>query len=63
MLSYAWTTMDFIRNAEFLTAINEYAQARTEFPAAVYDTQDQFLSLLDELDWEAFTLRTKHEDG
>jgi hypothetical protein len=43
--------MDFIRSAEFLTAINEYVEVHTEFQAAVYyDTQDQLLSLLDELD-------------
>ncbi len=29
----------------------------------MYETQDRLLSLLDELDWEAFGLRTKHEDG
>ncbi len=50
MLSYAWTVMDFIRSAESSTAINEYAEAHNEFQAAVYDTQDQLLSVLDELD-------------
>jgi hypothetical protein len=63
LLSYAWTAMDFIRSAEFLTAINAYAETHNEFQSLVYETQDRLLSLLDELDWEAFGLRTKHEDG
>jgi hypothetical protein len=63
LLSYAWTAMDFIRSAEFLAAVNTYAESHNEFQAMVYETQDQLLSLLDELDWEAFGLRTKHEDG
>ena len=55
--------MEFLRSAEFMEAITTYAESHEKFQQAVYTAKDNAHDLLDELDWEAFTLRIKHDEG
>ena len=55
--------MDLFHNPEFSESINEYVEGHKEFQLKVITTQDKLHNLLDEFDWEAFTLKIKHEKG
>ena len=46
-----------------MSAIAAFAENNEKFHVAVYEAKDHLHDLLDELDWDAFTLRIKHEEG
>ena len=63
-LARAWAALDFLRSADFISAIADFAQNNEKFQSAVYEAKDNLHDLLDELlDLDAFTLRIKHEEG
>ena len=43
--------------------MNEYANTHKEFQLKVITTQEKLHNLLDEFDWEAFTIKINHEEG
>ncbi len=51
------------QSPKFLESMNEYANVHKEFQRKVITTQDKLHNLLDEFDWEAFTLKIKREEG
>ena len=55
--------MDFLRSPDHLSAITTFAENNEKFQSAVYEAKDHLHDLLDELDWDAFTLRIRHEEG
>ena len=59
----AWAALDFLRSAAFMSAIADFAQNNEKFQSSVSDAKDNLHDLLDELDWDGFTLRIKHEEG
>ena len=48
---------------EFWKAITPYAEGNTAFQNSVYEVKDALHDVIDELDWEGFLLRIKHEEG
>jgi hypothetical protein len=63
LLDKTWKAVDFLRSKPFWSAISAYAEEHSEFQDSFYETTDALHDVLDELDWEAFLLRIKHEEG
>ena len=60
LLDNTWFVMDLFQSPAFLESMNEYANTHKEFHLKVITAQDKLHNLLDEFDWEAFTLKIKH---
>ncbi len=63
LLDSTWYVMDICQSSEFVESMNEYATTHKEFQLKVITSQDKLHNLLDEFDWEAFTLKIKYEEG
>ena len=63
LLEKTWKAVDFVHGPDFWKAITTYAEGNTAFQASVYDVKDALHDVIDELDWEGFLLRIKHEEG
>ena len=63
LLEKTWKALDFVHGPEFWKAITTYAEGNTAFQNSVYEVKDALHDVIDELDWEGFLLRIKHEEG
>jgi hypothetical protein len=63
LLEKTWKAMDFVQGSDFWKAISTYAEGNTAFQSSVYEVKDALHDVIDELDWEGFLLRIKHEEG
>jgi hypothetical protein len=63
LLERTWKALDFVHGPDFWKAITAYAEGNTTFQNSVYEVKDALHDVIDELDWEDFLLRIKHEEG
>ena len=63
LLDKTLKAVDFLRSKPFWSAVSTYAEEHIEFQDSFYEATDALHDVIDELDWEAFLLRIKHEEG